>query len=38
MSLSPGTRRSFLINLDTRMEGQRMITLVTHWPSLLKQR
>jgi serine/threonine protein kinase len=30
--------RSFLINLDTPTEGQRMITLVTNWPSLLKPR
>jgi Tol biopolymer transport system component len=30
--------RSFLMNLDTPTEGQRLITLVTSWPSLLKPR
>jgi eukaryotic-like serine/threonine-protein kinase len=29
--------RSFLMNLDTPTEGQRMITLVTNWTSLLKR-
>ena len=29
--------RSFLVNLDTPTEGQRLITLVTNWPSLLKK-
>ncbi len=30
--------QKFLMNLDTPTEGQRMITLVTNWTSLLKQR
>jgi Tol biopolymer transport system component len=29
--------QSFLMNLDTPTEGQRMITLVTHWMSLMKE-
>jgi hypothetical protein len=29
--------QSFLMNLDTPTEGQRMITLVTNWTSLLKK-
>jgi Tol biopolymer transport system component len=30
--------QSFLMNLDTPAEGQRLITLVTHWTSLLPKR
>jgi len=30
--------QSFLMNLDTPTEGQRLITLVTNWSSMLKQR
>jgi Tol biopolymer transport system component len=30
--------QSFLMNLDTPAEGQRLITLVTNWTSLLKKR
>jgi hypothetical protein len=30
--------QSFLMNLDTPTEGHRLLTLVTNWPSMLKQR